>query len=137
MFLIYVNDLGEDISNNSYINMFADDAKIQRRIIHENSCKELQEDISKISAWSKKWKIKFNVDKCHVVRFGERIKRPVWQYNFGDEKIPLADKEKVLGVVINYQLKPEDHINQVTGRMYNLLTNMKLTFTYIDASMVR
>ena len=66
MFLIYVNDLGEDISNNSYINTFADDAKIQRKIVNENSCKELQEDINKIKAWSEKWKMEFNVDKCHV-----------------------------------------------------------------------
>ena len=68
MFLIYVNDLGENISNNSYINMFADDAKIQRRIINENVCKELQKDINKIKAWIEKWKMEFNVAKCHVVR---------------------------------------------------------------------
>ena len=55
MFLIYVNDLGEDISDNSYINMFADDANIHRRILNENSCKELQEDINKIKAWIEKW----------------------------------------------------------------------------------
>ena len=79
MFLIYVNDLGEDISNNSYINMFADDAKIQRKIVNENSCKELQEDISKIKAWSKKWKMEFNVDKCHVVRFGVSSKAPTYK----------------------------------------------------------
>ena len=51
--------------------------------------------------------------------------------------VPSADKEKDIGVVINNKLKPEDHINQVTGKMYNLLTNMKIAFTYIDANMVR
>ena len=72
--------------------MFADDAKIQRRRINENSCNELQEDINKINAWSKKWKMEFNVDKCHVVRFGISKKRLVWQYKLGDETIPSADK---------------------------------------------
>ena len=137
MFLIYINDLGEDISNDSYINMFADDAKIQRKIVNENSCKELQEDINKIKAWSEKWKMEFNVDKCHVVRFGESSKRPEWQYTLGNENITSADKEKDLGVVMNFKMKREDHINQVTGKMYNLLANMKIAFTYIDASMVR
>ena len=137
MFLIYINDLGEDISNGSYINMFADDAKIQRKIVNENSCKELQEDINKIKAWSEKWKMEFNVDKCHVVRFGESSKRPEWQYTLGNENITSADKEKDLGVVMNFKMKREDHINQVTGKMYNLLANMKIAFTYIDASMVR
>ena len=93
MFLIYINDLGEDISNDSYINMFADDAKIQRKIINVNSCKELQEDISKIKAWSKKWKMDCNIDKNYVVRLDKISKRPVWQYKLGDEKLPSADRE--------------------------------------------
>ena len=38
MLLVYVNDLGEDLSENSYISMFADDAKIQRRIKNRSSC---------------------------------------------------------------------------------------------------
>ena len=137
MFLIYANDLGVDITQNSYINMFADDAKVQRKIVNDNSCMELQEDINKIKAWSEKWKMEFNVDKCHVVRFGESSRRPVWEYKLGEEKITSADKEKDLGVVINNKLKPEDHVNQVTGKAYNLLMNMKIAFTYIDADMVR
>ena len=137
MFLVYVNDLGEDLSVNSYINMFADDAKIQRRIKNIRSCKELQEDINKIKAWSVKWKMDFNVEKCHVVRFGESEKRPMWEYKLGDEKIPSADREKDLGVVINDKFHPDDHINQITSKMYHLLRNMKIAFTYIDADMVR
>ena len=137
MFLIYVNDLGEDLSENTYINMFADDAKIQRRIKDSSSCKELQEDIHKIKAWSTKWKMDFNVEKCHVVRFGESEKRPIWQYKLGDEIIPSADKEKDLGVVIQKKLDPEDHINQITSKMYHLLANMKTAFTYVDTDMVR
>ena len=137
MFLIYINDLGEDITGNTYMNMFADDAKIQKRIINENSCKKLQEDMNKIHAWSNKWKMKFNVDKCHVIRFGKSSKRPVYQYKLGDETIPSADKEKDLGVVVNHNLKPEDHINQITGQMHNLVANMKIAFTYVDTNMAR
>ena len=33
MFLIYINDIQENITEGSYINMFADDAKIQRSVI--------------------------------------------------------------------------------------------------------
>ena len=79
----------------------------------------------------------FNVEKCHVVRFGESKYRPMWEYKLGDEKIPTADKEKDLGVVINNKYHPDDHINQITNKMYHLLRNMKIAFTYIDADMVR
>ena len=117
--------------------MYADDATIQRKIQNENSCKELQEDINKIKAWSEKWKMEFNVDKCHVVRFGVSKKRPIWQYKLGDEIIPSSEKEKDLGVVINYKCNHEDHINEIARKMYNLLANMKVAFTYVDANMVK
>ncbi len=31
MFLVYINDINDDIGNESYMNMFADDAKIQKK----------------------------------------------------------------------------------------------------------
>ncbi len=46
MFLIYVSDMPEGI--NSYISLFADDAKLMKEIRDERDCKELQKDIGKI-----------------------------------------------------------------------------------------
>ena len=40
MFLIYVNDMTERIS--SYISLFADDAKLLRKIGNHKDCEELQ-----------------------------------------------------------------------------------------------
>ncbi len=52
MFLVYINDINDNIGSESYMNMFADDAKIQRKIITENSCLELQNDLAKLYKWS-------------------------------------------------------------------------------------
>ena len=52
--------------------MFADDAKIMKHIENEDSCRELK----KIHQWSKRWKMEFNLIKCHVVRMGVSKKRP-------------------------------------------------------------
>ena len=60
MFLIYINDIAEGISPTSYLDMFADDAKISKKVTDINSCKELQEDIDKLHTWSEKWKMDFN-----------------------------------------------------------------------------
>ena len=48
----------------SYMNMFADDAKLMRVIKNTVVCQELQGDISKIDEWSKRWKLDFNANKC-------------------------------------------------------------------------
>ncbi len=57
MFLVYINDINENIGTESYMNMFADDAKIQRKFIPENSCLELQNDLTNLCKWNQKWQI--------------------------------------------------------------------------------
>ncbi len=60
--------------------MFADDAKIQKKIVAENSCLELQNDLTKLHEWSQKWQMEFNAEKCHVMKFGKSAMRPDWEY---------------------------------------------------------
>ena len=51
MFLVvYVNDMTEGVS--IYISLFADDAKLLRKIRNHKDCEELQNDINKIYEWS-------------------------------------------------------------------------------------
>ena len=64
MFQIYIHDMQEGL--NSYIYLFADDAKLLRVIKSHTDCMELQRDIDKIHEWSKRWKLEFNAKKCHV-----------------------------------------------------------------------
>ena len=74
MFQIYINDMQEGL--NSYINLFADDAKLLRVIKSHADCMELQRDIDKIHEWSKRWKLEFNAKKCHVMEIGKSKTRP-------------------------------------------------------------
>ena len=57
MFQIYVNDIQEGVT--SYINLFADDAKLLRVIESQNDSQELQKDIDKVYDWSFNWKLKY------------------------------------------------------------------------------
>jgi hypothetical protein len=66
MFLLYVNDVGEGV--NSEVKLFADDCLLYRTIESESDTKQLQEDLSKMTEWSKKWLMIFNAKKCYVMR---------------------------------------------------------------------
>ncbi len=46
-------------------------------------------------------------------------------------------EEKDLGVTITDKLAFGKHINGITGETYNLLRNIKATFTYLDEEMVK
>ena len=68
LLLIYINDLDNNII--SKISKFADDTKLCHKARHPENKIDRQEDINKLEDLSKKWQMKFNVDKCAVMHIG-------------------------------------------------------------------
>ena len=61
LFLVYINDLTEDISSN--IRLFVDDVALFIKVVDiDNAHIILKKDLETISAWAKKWKMQFNPD---------------------------------------------------------------------------
>ena len=135
MFQVYINDMNEGL--NSYINLFADDAKILKVVKSVDDCMELQRDIDKIYEWSLRWKLEFNAKKCHVMEMGKGKRRPVWDYKMGQDTIMKSNKEKDLGVVVQDTLSPERHINGIFGSAYGVLMDVRVAFSYIDKNMMK
>ena len=135
MFLIYINDMPEGVS--SYMNMFADDAKIMRRITNMDDCNELQKDLDKINEWSKSWQMEFNAKKSCVMRMGRSKYRPYKVYQLGRNILEEVSEEKDLGVTIQSDLSPEKHINRIFGKTYSMLQSIGLAFHYLDENMIR
>ena len=134
MFLIYVNDMPVGID--SYINMFADDTKIMRKVKTMEDCNKLQKDLDKIYKWSKEWLMEFNISKSHVMKMGRSKYRPNKDYKLGEENLEETSEEKDLGIIIQNTLSPEKHINKVFGKTYNMLQNIGLAFHYLDEGMM-
>ena len=65
LFVAYINDLPDGIK--SFILMYADDTKIFRQMNNEDDRQELQRDLDRLSRWSEKWQLRFNVEKCNVM----------------------------------------------------------------------
>lgn len=137
MFLVYINDMPTNISTGSYMSMFADDAKILRKVHDKESCIALQDDINKLYEWSQTWQLQFNADKCHAMEIGEGIRRPHGNYKIGEIDLEKSQKEKDLGVMINSKLSPGDHINEQVRKAYALLANIRVAFRYVDVSMMK
>ena len=55
LFLIYINDLDEDIT--SKVLTFADDTKVFRKIKSDTDRQQLQDDLNKLTEWSEKWQM--------------------------------------------------------------------------------
>ncbi len=70
LYIIYVN--GIDVGLNNLISKFADDTKNGNSIITDHDRISLYEDLRKISDWSQRWEIPFNVYKWHILQVGTR-----------------------------------------------------------------
>jgi len=66
LFLIFINDLDEDINSN--ILKFADDTEIFKEVRCITDCRQLQADVDKLVLWLQKWQIVFSVDKSVVLK---------------------------------------------------------------------
>ena len=61
LFLIYINDLEDDIS--SKVLKFTDDTKVFRKVTNDTDKQSLQDDLDKLVKWSEKWQMLFNFGK--------------------------------------------------------------------------
>ena len=67
LFLLYINDLSDCVSNNTNVALFAADIKIYREINSLDDCLLLQHDMIVLVKLSKTWKQNFDCDKCKVL----------------------------------------------------------------------
>ncbi len=101
LFIIYINDI--DVRLNNLISKSADDAKIGNSIITDHDRLSLQDDLRRISEWSQRWEMSFNVNKCHVLQIGTRKQK--FDCKMNGTKIENAQCVKDLGVTIASSLK--------------------------------
>ena len=97
LFLAYINDLME-CCDESYIYVFADDAKIYRHIQCPDDFKLLQYTLARLQSWSQKWLLSLNTKKFAV---GRSVDKTV-TYTLADhsnQEVVLERYDKVWGVV--------------------------------------
>ena len=76
MFLIYINDIVNDIG--SCIRLFADDTSLYLIVDDPNVSADLMNnDLDKIHTWSQKWLVTFNPNKTEELLLTRRINQPI------------------------------------------------------------
>ncbi len=70
LFVIYINDI--ELGVNNFISKFADDTKIGNAVLTECDRRSLKEDLRKISDWSVKQEMPFNINKCQILQVESR-----------------------------------------------------------------
>ena len=101
LFLIYINDLEDDIS--SKVLKFADNTKVFRKVTNDTDKQSLQDDLDKLVKWSEKWQMLFHFGKCKCIYIGHRNMDE--EYKMGDAVLGRTTQEKDLGVTFSADMK--------------------------------
>ncbi|KAJ4428390.1 hypothetical protein ANN_24410 [Periplaneta americana] len=119
LFIIYVNDLCQDITSN--VRLFADDCIIYRKIRNNSDVDAIQTDLNNIFNWALKHRMKINGSKSKSITFCKTREETSLNYEFNGVVIPQEQCCKYLGVYLNSKLSWGEHVDNVTGKAWRAL----------------
>ena len=97
----------------------------------EQQCK-LQDDLDNLINWSDTWLLRFNRSKCKHLHMGRETNTT---YSLGHSEIEKTTHEKDLGVIVDKQLKFQQHISSSVKKANRKLGLIRRSFTHMDKDM--
>ena len=114
-FLIYINDLVDDVSSDA--KLFADDTSLFTVVYDETvAADQLNRDLKVITDWAYQWKMQFNPDinkqAVQVIFSQKRTKLIHPPLFFNDAPVVIKDEQKHLGMVLDSALNFRSHVRE-------------------------
>ena len=109
MFFIYVNDIHNIITSTA--KLFADDTKIYRQINKVEDSIALQSDLTALDLWADLWQVKFNPNKCEVMRITHNKDNSTRRYQVSGTELRNVSNYKYLKVIMANDLTWTKHVN--------------------------
>ena len=114
-FLVYINDLADDISSDA--KLFADETSLFSVIYNEiTSANQLNRDLKIISEWAYQWKMQFNPDKnkqtVQVIFSQKKNKSIHSSLLFNEAPVVMKDEQKHLGIILDSALNFHSHVKE-------------------------
>ena len=114
LFLFYINDIPDNIT--STVRLFADDTIMYIALKPKINTAALQEDLNTLDKWTKKWKMSFNLEKCHVIPVTRNKTITKTQYILHGQPLQTVSQAKYLGITITSDLRWNAHINSISSK---------------------
>jgi hypothetical protein len=86
-FILFINDLPEQVHPPTEMALYADDSKLYRVITSDADTGSLQNNLNEVSSWTEEWHMKFNTNKCKVMRLSRKKILTTHDYKLGYETL--------------------------------------------------
>ena len=134
LFLLYINDICEVCF--SSISLYADDAKLYRRIATINDALILQSDLDALFAWSQLWKLNFNIKKCLQLSICRSLKVN-YVYLLDHNVLERVEYINDLGVTVCSNLSWSKNIKSISAKANSLLGMIRHSISFDAPSPVK
>ena len=113
LFLVFVDDLLNQLSRVVHCQAFADDMFIWDIVTTRGPCPPgVQNALHLVETWSDEWGMKFNVSKCQAIDITTMRAVAPLAVLLHDETVPQVTELKYLGVWVDSQLRWDYHIRE-------------------------
>ena len=127
-FLIYINDICQDLSPGTAIRLFADDSLLYREIRTPEDASILQRDLDTLQLWETRNKMEFHPGKCQVIRITNKKTPILGSYNIHGVILQFSNSVKYLGVTIDSKLSFREQCDSVCHRAHFMLSFLERNF---------
>jgi hypothetical protein len=111
LFIIFINDITDNLDQSTTAKLFADDIKLYSELSFSHN---LQTQLDNIHSWSSVWQLSISYSKCNILHVGSKSNHT--PYHISSHLIKPVDFVKDLGVLIEPDLKFTRHINDIVCR---------------------
>ena len=132
LYIIYVNDMPKPLFSDTIYTQFADDlifvirSDTSRNNKPERALEKLQQELTRITNWERKWKIKSNISKSTLVPFGcfTTTLEDLGGFSIDNKHIQIASSVKILGFTICNRSLTSNHITNLANTASFNLTKL-------------
>ena len=120
LFLLYINDMPDVLSEGTKLRLFADDSLVYREITCLDDQTILQKDLISLEQWAEKWGMRFNASKCQIMHIS-RGQAQTRMYSLCNEILSTVKTAKYLGVTVSDDLQWHHQIHSVMNKANSML----------------
>ena len=121
LFLAYINDINQNLTEGTQIRLFADDSLLYRTIRNDEDALTLQRDLNTLQTWEAANCMEFHPEKCQILRITKKQTPILANYNIHNVSLSPVDSAKYLGVNIDCNLNWKTHCNAVCNKASSTL----------------
>lgn len=115
LFLLFIVDLPHYLVH-SNLQTYADDTRFSMEIKCMEDCVALQDDINRIVKYIKRNRLNLNINKTKFISYHHGRLEFNYNYTIGDVPIERVKMIKDLGLILNENMKFDEHIYQKPGQ---------------------